>query len=512
MTWIRFHNWGLSFTAVLIALLSASIAPMPVAAQRTNKVPTAQDAINAIENHLLSPVEIVNQPPPDRRLVEEMEKNHVPGVSIAVVHGGKIQWAKAYGVMPPSGPNVTTETLFQAASISKSVSAMAALTLVARGKLALDSPINAELKSWSLPENEFTAQHPVTLHELLSGTGGTSVIGFASYPRGDSLPTLKQILDGVPPANSGAVRVVITPGTEFRYSGGGFEIVQQAMEDASGEPFEALVRKAVLDPSGMHQSNFEQPISSSLLANAAYPVDSHGNWMVAGPPTLPELAAGGLWTTPSDIARWIIDLQKSLSGEAGHVLSPALARLMVTPVKNGYGLGIEVKMVDGRLSFEHTGSNSGYQSMYVGDETGDGAVVMTNSDNGFAVIAEIIPTLGKVYGWPAYAPEKRFLANVALAQQLSYVGEFTTEDGYKFEIVSGGARLQFSGLAHSGSTLFPSAPQSFFVTDNTMQITFDGPDRGVMEIGGGKKVIFTRASSAMRPVVTFDIKLRDQLS
>jgi CubicO group peptidase (beta-lactamase class C family) len=222
MTWIRFHNWGLSFTAVLIALLSASIAPMPVAAQRTNKVPTAQDAINAIENHLLSPVEIVNQPPPDRRLVEEMEKNHVPGVSIAVVHGGKIQWAKAYGVMPPSGPNVTTETLFQAASISKSVSAMAALTLVARGKLALDSPINAELKSWSLPENEFTAQHPVTLHELLSGTGGTSVIGFASYSRGESLPTLKQILDGVPPANSGAVRVVITPGTEFRYSGGGF--------------------------------------------------------------------------------------------------------------------------------------------------------------------------------------------------------------------------------------------------------------------------------------------------
>jgi hypothetical protein len=168
---------------------------------------------------------------------------------------------------------------------------------------------------------------------------------------------------------------------------------------------------------------------------------------------------------------------------------------MVTPFKNGYGLGIEVKMVDGRLSFEHTGSNSGYQSMYVGDETGDGAVVMTNSDNGFAVIAEIIPTLGKVYGWPAYAPEKRFLANVALAQQLSYVGEFTTEDGYKFEIVSGGARLQFSGLAHSGSTLFPSAPQSFFVTDNTMQITFDGPDRGVMEIGGGKK-LFSRVHPA----------------
>jgi CubicO group peptidase (beta-lactamase class C family) len=362
-----------------------------------------------------------------------------------------------------------------------------ALTLVARGKLSLDAPINTELKTWSLPDNGFTAQHPVTLRELLSHTGGTSVVGFASYSRGESAPNLKQILDGIPPANSPPVRVVFTPGSEFRYSGGGFEVVQQAIEDAGGAPFDAIVRKALFDPSGMHHSNFEQPIDSSLLTNGACPVDAHGDWITGGPPTLSALAAGGLWTTPSDIARWIIDLQKSLSGEGGHVLSPALARLMVTPVKNGYGLGTEVKTVNGRLSFEHTGSNSGYQSMYVGDEKGDGAVVMTNSDNGFAVIAEIIPTLGKVYGWPAYAPEERFLANVPLAQQLPYVGNFTTEDGYKFEIVSTGARLQFSGLAHSASALFPSSAKSFFVTDNTMQITFDGPDHGVMDIGGGKK-------------------------
>jgi CubicO group peptidase (beta-lactamase class C family) len=492
-----FRNCGLSFRAFLVVFLFAATAPIPCVAQEALSAPTAQDAINAVENHLLSPVEIVNQPPPDRQLIDEMKKNHVPGVSIAVVRGGKIQWAKGYGVMRPGGPPVTTETLFQAASISKSMTAMAALTLVARGDLSLDAPINTELKSWSLPDNDFTAQHPVTLRELLSNTAGTSVIGFASYSRGDSVPNLKQILDGVPPANSDAVRVLTTPGTEFRYSGGGFEVVQQAMEDSAGAPFDAIVRKAVLNPSGMRHSNFEQPIGAPLLTTVAYPVDANGDWIKGGPPTLPELAAGGLWTTPSDIAQWIIDLQGSLSGEGGHVLSPALADLMVTAVKKGYGLGIEVKTVNGRLSFEHTGSNSGYQAMYVGDEKGDGAVVMTNSDNGFAIIAEIIPTLGKIYGWPNYAPEKRYLATVPLTQQLPYVGTFTTEDGYRFEIISIGGGLQFSGLGHSGSALFPSSPKSFFVTDNTMQITFDGPDRGIMNIDGGKKP-FARAHPATR--------------
>lgn len=460
--------------------------------------PNAESARRAIETQLASAVEISNRPLPHRALLDEMKKNNVPGVSIAVIHRGKIQWAKGYGIRSDDGSPVTTDTLFQAASISKTVATMTALELVEKGKLSLDAPINTELRSWKLPENEFTAQQPVTLRELLSHTAGTSTIRFGSIPRGAPLPTLKQILDGTPPANSPPVRVVAKPGTQYSYSGGGFEIVQQAIEDTTGEPFGEVGRKTILARLGMNHSNFQQPIDASLLDQVAFPVDARGNWISGGPPTLPELAAGGLWTTPSDLARLIIELQNSLSGDAGGVISSASAHLMITPVKGSYGLGVDTKNLDHRLSFEHTGSNNGYQAMYVAYPDGDGAVVMTNSDNGFAVIAQIIPTLARVYGWKAYMPEQRVEADVPLSRQLPYVGSFVTKDGYTFKVASSAGHLEFSGLGHSGSTLFPSSDTSFFVTDNTMRLTFVTTGQGIMNIGGQSKP-FERTPPATSP-------------
>lgn len=449
--------------------------------------PTASDAMRAVETHLGSAVLIVNRPEPPRQLIDEMRKNHVPGLSIAVVHEGKIQWAKAYGVKRPDGTPVTTGTLFQAASISKSITATVALSLVEHGKLSLDTPVNAQLKSWTLPDNAFTEKQPVTLRELLSHTGGTSTPGFASYPRGVPFPTLKQVLDGLPPANSPPVRVIATPGTEFRYSGGGYQIVQQLIEDVTGKPFSAIARETVLVPAGMRESTFEQPLADARINEAAYAADVKGNWLYGNPPTMPEPTAGGLWTTPSDLVRWIITVEESLSGKEGRVLSPASAHLMLTPVKGHYGLGVELKTIDGIIYFSHSGSNVGYQAMYIGTSGGDGAVVMTNSDNGFTVISQIIPTLARLYDWPAYAPEKRVLADVPFPQQAPYAGKFATKDGSTFTITPADGRLEFSGMGHSGSQLLPSSAKSFFVTDNTMQISFDTPDHGIMDIGGSKK-------------------------
>jgi CubicO group peptidase (beta-lactamase class C family) len=464
----------------LLVFLAAAVSAQQAA-------PSAQDAIRAVETQLASPVEIINRPLPRRSLRAEMQKNHVPAVSIAVIRHGTIDWTKSYGIKREDGSPVTTDTLFQAASISKSVTTMTALALVEKGKLSLDAPINTQLKSWTLPDNQFTAQQPVTLRELLSNTGGTSVIGFGSFPRGAPLPTLKQILDGTPPANSPPVRVIAKPGTKYNYSGGGFEIVEQAIKDATGKSFSEVTRETILEPAGMNHSNFQQPIDASLLNEVAFPVDAHGNWIAGGPPTLPELGAGGLWTTPTDLARLIIELQKSLAGTTENILSSASAHLMLTPVKENYGLGVEISTDGGKLSFEHTGSNNGYQAMYVAYADGDGAVVMTSSDNGFAVIAQIVPTLARVYGWEAYAPEKRSQADVPFTKQLPYTGSYLTKDGYSFKIAPLDGHLEFSGLGHSGSTLLLSSPKTFFVTDNTMQITFDTIDHGVMDIGGQKK-------------------------
>jgi CubicO group peptidase (beta-lactamase class C family) len=473
---------GFAFVLVVCLLCSTSLT-----SASSHSAPNAEAAIRAIETQLASPVEITNRPLPHRSLRDEMKKNGVPAVSIAVIHEGKIQWAEAYGSKGGDGSPVTTDTLFQAASISKSVTAMTALALVEKGKLSLDAPINTQLKSWMLPDNQFTSRQPVTLRELLSNTGGTSVIGFGSIPRGAPLPTLKQILNGTPPANSPPVAVIAEPGTAFNYSGGGFEIVEQVIEDATGEPFAEVARKTILARAGMSHSNFRQPIEASLLNKVAFPQDAYGTWIAGGPPSMPALGAGGMWTTASDLARLVIDLQKALAGNTGGAISPASAHLMMTPVKADYGLGVEVKTVDGRMSFEHTGSNSGYQSMFVGYADGDGAVVMTSSDNGFAVIAQIVPTLARVYGWEAYQPEKRVQADVPLARQMPYTGEFATKDGYTFKVTSSEGHLEFAGLGHSGSTLLPSSEKSFFVTDNTMRLTFDTTSEGIMDIGGQKK-------------------------
>lgn len=452
---------------------------------------STQDHIKEVETGLGPPIEVHGLPPDRRSLLAEMKKNHVPAVSIAVVHNGQIEWAKGYGTTRENGPPVTADTLFQAASITKSVSSMAALHLVEEGKLSLDAPIESELKSWKLPENSFTSQHPVTLRELLSSTGGASVHGFAGYQSNEAVPTLKQVLDGAKPANSPPILIEVTPGTEFRYSGGGYTIVQQAMIDATGLPYSEIMKNVVLDPAGMRESTYEQPLSLALLSKAAWPVDEKGIPNPLGPHTYPEMAAASLWTTPSDLGRWIIAMQHSLAGAPGSILSSSMAHTMITPIKEQYGLGVKVQTVGGRISFDHSGSNAGYKCMYVAYPDGDGAVVMTDSDNGFAIIGEVLTTLGRIYHWPAYEPESRVLAQVSVPTQTQYAGTFAAKDEYNFEIGATKTGLQLTMPGHSATALLPSSPNSYFVTDNIVQLVFETPDKGVV-VTGEIRVPFVR--------------------
>jgi CubicO group peptidase (beta-lactamase class C family) len=453
--------------------------------------PSLQQRIQSVETGLAPAVVITGQPPVHHVLLDEMTNLHVPAVSIAVIHGGVIEWAKGYGVTRASGPPTTPDTLFQAASISKSLAAMAALHLVEQGKLTLDAPIQTELKSWTLPQNSFTAQKTVTLRELLSHTAGTSVHGFAGYAAGDPVPTLVQVLNGVKPANSAPIVVEIAPGTEFRYSGGGFTIAQQAMIDATGEPFPTIMKTLVLDPIGLHNSSYQQPIAPEKLSMVAMPVDSTGKPIPGGPHTYPEMAAAGLWTTPSDLARWIIEMQQSLNGKANHVLSAAMTRTMLTPVKEGYALGVGTQNTGGKPSFGHSGSNEGYQCQYVGYENGDGAVVMTNSDSGGQLINEVLRSIAQVYGWPDFAPQQRTLAVVPLAEQLQFAGKFQLKDAFPFEITAEGGTLQLSIAGQPPRPLLTSSPTTFFVTDGPLQMTFDTPDKGVASFSQ-QKIPFER--------------------
>src|SRR5215475_12565048 len=252
--------------------------------------------------------------PATTKLTERMAALHVPGVSIAVIHDGKIEWARGYGAVSVGGAAVTSETLFQAASISKPVTAMAVMHLVQTGKLNLDTDVNQYLKSWKVPTNDFTQKTKVTLRELLSHTAGMTVHGFPGYASDAPVPTLVQVLNGAKPANSPAIYVDIAPDSEWRYSGGGFVVTQQLLLDVISKPFPTFMKETVLGPTGMARSTYEQPLPKSRQGEAAMPYHSNGQATAGGPHVYPEMSAAGLWTTPSDLGRFAIELQNALAG------------------------------------------------------------------------------------------------------------------------------------------------------------------------------------------------------
>ena len=336
-------------------------------------------------------------------LDELMKKFRVPGVSIAVIRDFKIHWAKAYGVADvESGAPVDTRTLFQAASISKPVAAMAALKAVQDGRYTLDTDINSILTTWKLPGDGFTRERPVTPRALLSHTSGTGDgFGFPGYDPTAARPTVTQILDGEKPSNVGKVRLERPPLTGFKYSGGGVTIMQLALSDVVGRPYPDILRSWVLEPIGMGDSAYEQPLAPDRDRNAARGHGGDGRARPVKWHVYPELAAAGLWTTPTDLAKFAIEVQLSLLGRSNKVLSQALAREMVTPVGVGpYGVGFGVTKEGEGWYFGHGGSNWGFQCDLVAHTLkGYGFAVMTNADSGGVLARELRTRVAAAYAW-----------------------------------------------------------------------------------------------------------------
>jgi CubicO group peptidase (beta-lactamase class C family) len=357
------------------------------------------NASRQAENALRGQV-TVGKPIPEAALLPIMARNHVPAVSIAVIRGGGIDWAGGYGVREAGGSDrVDDKTLFQAASISKPVTAAGALRMVETGELSLEEDVNLKLRSWKVPENEFTEKRPVTLRNLLSHSAGLTVHGFPGYPEGVELPTLVQILNGEKPANTEPIRVDIEPGTKSRYSGGGYLVAQQLMMDVAARPFPELMRKLVLEPAGMTSSTFEQPLLQNRRAQAAAGHRSDGKPIAGQWHVYPEMAAAGLWTTPTDLARFAIEIRRAYKGLSDALLSQAMARAMLTRQMDDYGLGFALPS-GGVFRFQHGGGNEGYTCFLVlSVETGDGVAVMTNGDSGEVLFKAVIAAIGAAYGW-----------------------------------------------------------------------------------------------------------------
>lgn len=329
-----------------------------------------------------------------------LEAFRVPGMSVAVIDNYKVVWAKGYGVSEAgSHTPVTTRTLFQAGSISKPVAATAALYLVEHGKLSLDEDVNQKLKTWKVPENEFTKTQKVTLRRLMSHTAGLTVHGFPGYDVDAPLPSLVQIFNGEKPANTGPIRVDIVPGTKERYSGGGVTIEQQLMIDVAGRPFPELLRETMFDRIGMVDSSYEQPLPATRAAMAAAGTETdgkpvHGKWHI-----YPEMAAAGLWTTPTDLSRFAIEIALSKQGKANHILSEKMTREMLTPVLERAALGLFIDKENPGF-FGHNGDDEGFQAMLtMNAETGKGIAILANSEQGISAGLYVLNRVAKEYGW-----------------------------------------------------------------------------------------------------------------
>jgi CubicO group peptidase (beta-lactamase class C family) len=330
-------------------------------------------------------------------LAEAMKALNIPSVSLALIDGDRIVLARAYGA------SATPETLYQAASLSKFVTAVGAMRLVEAKRLDLDEDVNAKLTSWKVPANGFDHAHAVTLRGLLSMTAGIGVSGFSGYEIGAPVPNLTQILYGVPPANSPPVTVIAEPGMAYRYSGGSYEIAEALMVDTMQTPFPELMNETVLKPAGMSRSTFAQALPADLDGAAMRGHSADGKELYGGYHIFPEHAAAGLWSTPTDLANLLLLTGRAWRGESALFLQPETARTMLTPQNGGpYGLGAAIGDADGVLAAMKRGQNAGYRAyLILLPAEGKGMVVMTNSDNGSILAEALIRRAAALFDWPA---------------------------------------------------------------------------------------------------------------
>jgi len=343
----------------------------------------------------------------DWTLAERMRHHRVESVAVALIRDYRIAWEATAGLADrEEGRKATLETLFQAGSISKPVAAAILLREAQKGTFRLDVDVNTYLKGWKLPANELTLGEKVTLERILAHGAGLTVHGFPGYAPGQPIPSVPQVLDGVAPANTPAVRVDLLPGSRWRYSGGGYTVAQLAMTDTLGRPFPELARRLWLAPSGMSRSTFAQPLPPGRLAFAAAGYRRDGTPVVGKRHVYPEMAAAGLWTTAGDLARFAISIQRSLRGDEGSLLGRPLAERMVTPFIGDHGLGFGIQTPGSTESyFGHGGADEGFRALLEAHRGGWGAAVMTNSDNGIELALEIARGLARQEGWRGYLPE-----------------------------------------------------------------------------------------------------------
>ena len=476
-------------TATLVSVLGSAPAIAADARSRDRGDTSSMEAarVARVERGLLPKVAIRGQRDTTYAIADRMRRYGVPGVGIAVIDQGRVVWARAYGLLEAGGTQrVDTATLFQAGSISKALTALAALRLVASGRLGLEEDVNARLRSWQVPEHAWSRTRPVTLRGLLSHGAGLNVPSFPGYAPGTAVPTLLQVLDGTPPANTPPVRVEAEPGTTWRYSGGGFTVLQQLLADVSGRTFPDLLRAELFEPTSMRATLAEQPLLGSRRAASGH---SGGAPIPGRARVYPELAAAGMWSTATDLARAGVAVIRAVRGERGSLLEPALARAMVTRQAGDWGLGFALGASGDSATVGHDGSTAGFAARVLVIPTrGQGIAIMTNGESE-ALLDEIQRAVAREYAWPVRPRPEHSLASVDRAGYDALSGRYRVELGdrhvdFVISVAGSGAdrQLLITGSGGVPATLLPLSERRFFSQETGNEFTFASEGNSIVHM------------------------------
>lgn len=410
-------------------------------------------------------------------ITERMARYHVPAVSVAVINDLQVHTAKAWGQLENGAPApAKTSTPFQTASISKSVTAAGALSLVKEGLLNLDLDVTSYLPDGLAGEDYI---EPVTLRHLLSHTGGMSVSGFAGYHENDQLPTLDQILAGQPPANSPAVERIESPGKRFRYSGGGYQVIQALMESVTGDSFPHIMQERVFGPLGMVNTSYA-PLDDPTRVRAASGHLENGDVIPGKGPIHAESAAGGVWSTATDLARLMIAIMRAYRGEETPILPPKLAQTMLTPGLWDFGLGVRLQGEGENLRFNHGGATMGWHGQFIAyPSRAQGIALLTNSANGYLLWPEIERGVVQAFSWPGWEPEFVEPMDLLPEELAEYTGSYLLggQAEVAVEARPGGIEIVYEGITWPA---VPTEKDLFELVELVGQITCQRDSEGAI--------------------------------
>ncbi len=468
-----------------------------------------EEQIKQVENNITGRIVLNDEKP--STIVERMAKYNVKGLSIAVIYDHKIAWAKAYGSADEAEKKpMTTETLFEPGSISKSLNALGILKLAQDKKVDLNTDINHYLLSWKFPYDSLSKEKKITLTHLLSHNAGLTVHGFPGHDINAPIPTVLEVLDGKKPSFTPAVRSMYEPGLKFQYSGGGTTISQLLLTDVTKQIYDVWMYENILKPIGMVNSSYSQPPSKDKRALCASAYRSDGTPVANKFHVYPEQGAAGLWMTPSDLCNYIIDMQLAYQGKPSKVLNPEMVKLHLTPYNNGpTALGTFIEDHGGAKYFQHGAGNDGFCGQFFGSlDDGYGVAIFMNTDDP-KLLPEVINSVAKTYNWKNFYQAPRLKKSVAVKDNILK----TYEGVYVFENIWGVIlKKDDDYYLHSTGTyakMYFSSPTGFFNEEFSSEKEFVKNDKGNV-VGYTRKVGHIEHQKATKVNAdTLQMKLED---